>query len=291
MKDLFNIFRTADTIGVEDLADYQVILLDTMDEKPAIMATTALTIYQLEHGYDRGRFQMLLWAMSKHCSIHVRIRAMVDLLLVCSRQNVTDEWALEQMAELLSYEHRLAFDAWCSILQSFNPEKYDPNYAILRSMYNVAPFKNSPELFFQPFERGEVENLDDYEWKVLELFLEAMNLCDSDKYLLTSFMKQYLPMIVQQLKEQDVDLESLDEINLNFQRMMMISNGEDHLQPRKYELDPIENYVQQFYRFIDASHQTSLHLTEDANQLIETMIGKMVVVGAKEIDTIEAIWE
>ena len=83
MKDLFHIFRTNEAVEVEDLADFQVILLDAEQPTQAAMAITALTLYQLEHGYDRGRFQMLLWAMSRHCAEVVRARALVGLLLIC----------------------------------------------------------------------------------------------------------------------------------------------------------------------------------------------------------------
>ena len=79
MKDLFDIFRTREAVEVEDLADYQVILLDTEQPTQAAMAITALTLYQLEHGYDRGRFQMLLWAMSKHCANVLPISASIGI--------------------------------------------------------------------------------------------------------------------------------------------------------------------------------------------------------------------
>lgn len=289
MKDLFNIFRTTEAVEVEDLADYQVILLDTEQPTQAAMAITALTLYQLEHGFDRGRFQMLLWAMSRHCADTVRARAIVGLLLICARLNVTDQWALEQMAELLSCDSQTAFDAWCTIMQISKPEVYDPNFAMVKPLYGTQPFTNSPELYFEPFERGKVEDLDDFEWRVVDLFFEAMNVCDSDKYALLLVLKQYLPMIVEQLKEQDIDLDSLEYVDMNFQRMMMISNGKHMLQKRDTELTPVENYVQQLYRFIRLSQHTPLRVTEDMNELRKTMIDKMVVVGAAQIAQIEAI--
>lgn len=289
MKDLFHIFRTTEAVEVEDLADYQVILLDTEQPTQAAMAITALTLYQLEHGFDRGRFQMLLWATSRNCADNVRARAIVGLLLVCARLNVTDQWALEQMAELLSYESETAFEAWCAILQTAKPEEYDQNFAMVKPLYNSQPFTNSPELFFEPFERGKVEDLDDFEWRVVDLFFDAMNVCDSDKYALLLVLKQYLPMIVQQLKEQDIDLDSLEYVDLNFQRMMMISNGKHMLQKRDTELTTVENYVQQLYRFIRLSRHTPLRVTENMGELRKTMIDKMVVVGAAQIAAISAI--
>ena len=289
LKDLFNIFLKNETVEVEELADYQVLLLDSYDPKPAMMAVTALTVYQLEHGYERGRFQMLLWAMSKRCSLSVRLRAIIGLLMICGYKDVRDEWALEQMADLLSYENEMAFDAWCTILMACKPETFDPNYAIMRPMYNSEPFTNSPEMYFQEFERGVVENIGDYEWRLAEIFFDTMNVCDSDKYVLMILLRQYLPVIVEQLKEQDIDLDALDDINLNFQQMMMISNGKDHLKPRKNELNPMENYVQQMYRFINASRHTSARLDKDKDALRKTMIDKMVVVGAEQNAEINAI--
>lgn len=289
MKDLFDIFQRNESVEVDDLADYQVILLDRDQPTQATMAITALTLYQLEHGYDRGRFQMLLWAMSKNCSASIRMRAMVGLLLVCGYHDVRDEWALDQMAELLSYEHAMAFDAWCTILQMCKPQTYDPNYVIMRPMYNTEPFTNSPEMYFEPFMRGKVENLGDYEWKVAEMFFATMNVCDSDKYVLMILLRQYLPVIVEQLREQDVDLDTLDDININFQQMMMISNGKDHLKPQKNPLSELDNYMQQLYRFITISRHTSARLDKDVSALRKTMIDRMVVVGSNLRNEIEKI--
>lgn len=289
MKDLFDIFRKTESVGVEELADYQVILLDTEQPTQAAMAITALTLYQLEHGYDRGRFQMLLWAMSRHCAEYVRARAIVGLLLICGRLNVTDEWALDQMAELLSFENELAFETWVAILQTTKPEVYDTNLEMVAPIYNMAPFTNAPELYFQPLLRGQVENLDDFEWKVAELFFETMNVCDSDKYALLIILKQYIPVITQELREQDIDIDSLESINLNFQRMMMISNGKNNLKGRDTELSPVENYVQQLYRFIRLSRHTPLRVSENMSALRNTMIDRMVVVGAEQRKFIEGI--
>lgn len=281
MKDLFTIFQKNDAVEVEDLADFQVILLDKEQPTQAAMAITALTLCQLEHGYDRGRFQMLLWAMSKHCADEVRVRAMVGLLLICGRLNVKDSWALEQMAELLSYEYELAFEAWQAILETGKPEKYDPNFDMVRPIYGVPPFNESPELFFEPFERGRVEELDDFEWKLVELFFKAMNVCDSDKYALLLILKRYLPAIVQQLQDQDIDIESLEYIDMNFQQMIMMGNGSHKLQRNTRELTPAEQYVQQLYRFLMLSHQTPVRVSENVMALRKTMIDRMVVVGAE----------
>ena len=174
MKDLFHIFRTNDAVEVEDLADYQVILLDTEQPTQAAMAITALTLYQLEHGFDRGRFQMLLWAMSRSCPEEVRVRAIVGLLLICGRLKVMDSWALEKMADLLSYDSELAFEAWQAILRTSKPAVYDPNLEMVKQLYNSPQFANAPELYFEPFVRGQIEDLDDYEWKMTELFFQAL---------------------------------------------------------------------------------------------------------------------
>lgn len=289
MKNLFDIFRTREAVEVEDLADYQVILLDTEQPTQAAMAITALTLYQLEHGYDRGRFQMLLWAMSKHCAEVVRARAIVGLLLVCGRLNITDSWALDQMAELLSFESELAFEAWVAILQTAKPEVYDPNINMVKPIYGLQPFSKSPELFFEPFERSKVGDIDEYEWKLAELFFQTMNVCDSDKYAILEILRQYLPVIVEQLREQDIDLESLEYVDVNFQKMMMISNGKHTLQRRDAELTEVENYVLQLYRFIRLSRHTPLRLTEDMSALRNTMIDQMVVVGAEKRKMISEI--
>lgn len=274
---------------MEDLADFQVILLDTEQPTQAAMAITALTIYQLEHGYDRGRFQMLLWAMSRHCAEVVRARAMVGLLLICSRLNITDQWALEQMAELLSYESEMAFEAWVAILKTGKPEVYDQNLDMVRPLFNAQSFADSPEMFFEPLERGKVENLDDFEWRVTEMFFRSLNVCDSDKYALLLVLKQYLPVIVEQFKAQDIDLDALDHMDIDLQRVMMISNGKHTLHSRKTALTEVENYVMQLYRFIRLSHHTQLRLSEDIHQLRHTMIDRMVVVGAAQSAQIEAI--
>lgn len=291
MKDLFHIFRTNEAVEVEDLADYQVILLDTAQPKQAAMAITALTIYQLEHGFDRGRFQMMLWAMSRNCPEEVRVRAIVGLLLICGRLSVKDPWALEKMADLLSYDSELAFEAWQAILRTAKPEVYDPNLEMVKQLYNVPQFNNAPELYFEPFVRGHIEDLDDYEWKMTELFFHALNVCDSDKYALLLVLKQYLPAIVQQLKEQDIDLDSLEFVGMNFQQLLLMSNGSgsQHLQKRALELTPVDNYVQQLYRFIRLSRHTPLRLTENISELRNTMIDRMVVVGAAQIAQIESI--
>lgn len=292
LKDLFHIFRTNDAVEVEDLADFQVILLDKEQPTQAAMAITALTIYQLEHGFDRGRFQMLLWAMSRHCPDEVRVRAIVGLLLICGRLDVKDSWALEQMAELLSYDNNnMAFEAWQAILRTAKPDVYDPNFEMLKPIYNQEPFTNAPELYFEPFERGKIENLDDYEWKMAELFFRTMNVCDSDKYALLLALRSYLPAIVQNLKEQDIDIDALEFVGINFQQIMMMGQGtgKRQLQKRAAELTPVESYVQQLYRFIRLSRHTPLRLTEHIEDLRKTMIDRMVVVGAAQIAQIEAI--
>lgn len=289
LKDLFNIFQKNEVVEVDDLADFQVLLLDTYAPSQAAMATTALTLYQLEHGYDRGRFQMLLWAMNNHCANLVRVRAMVGLLLICARLKLTDPWALDQMAELLSLEHELAFDAWRAIMQTAKPDKYDPNFAMVRSLYSSPPFCDSPEMFFLPFLRGKIENLDDYEWKLAELFFKTLNVCDSDKYVLLMILKQYMPAIVQQLREQDIDIDDLALIDVNFQQMIMLGNGRNRLQRNTRELTPAEQYVQQLYRFLLLSHQTPVRVSEDINELKKTMISRMVVVGKARIAEIENI--
>ena len=102
-------------------------------------------------------------------------------------------------------------------------------------------------------------------------------------------LKQYLPVIVEQLREQEIDLEQLEYVDINFQKMMMISNGKNHLQRRDAELTEVENYVQQLYRFIRLSRHTPLRLTEDLSELRNTMIDRMVVVGAEQIAEIENI--
>lgn len=289
MKDLFNIFRSNEVVEVDDLADYQVELIDTEDPYPAAMAVTALTLYQLEHGYDRGRFQMIQWALSSRCADVVQVRAMIGLLLICSRQNIKDEWVLEQMAELLSYHNELAYESWYAILTTFKQSVYDPNYAIVKSLYNVPPFTEEPQFYFEPFDRGVVENLDDFEWKISEMFFRTLNVCDSDMYCLMLFLKQFLPAIAKQLKDEDIDIDSLDNIEIKFQQMMMISNGKDHLQPREEELSEIENYVQQLYRFITLSRHTPLRLSENMQQLRHTMIDRMIVVGIDRKSEIDGI--
>lgn len=289
MKDLFTIFRANETVEVEDLADYQVALIDTEDPVQAAHAVTAITLYQLEHGYDRGRFQMLQWALSNRCADIIQARAMVGLLLICARFDLRDEWVLEQMADVLSYHDEFAYDAWLSILRTTKPEKYDPNFEIIKSLYNVSPFTEDPTLFFEPFDRGVVENLDDYEWKLTELFFHTLNSCDSDMYVLLIFLKQFLPSIAHQLKSDDIDIEALDYVDIKFQQMMMISNGKDHLQVREEELTETENYVQQLYRFIRLSHFTHLQASASMDVLRKTMIDRMIVVGAERKAEVENI--
>ena len=144
-------------------------------------------------------------------------------------------------------------------------------------------------MFFLPFLRGKIENLDDYEWKLAELFFKTLNVCDSDKYALLMILKQYMPAIVQQLREQDIDIDDLALIDVNFQQMIMLGNGRNRLQRNTRELTPAEQYVQQLYRFLLLSHQTPVRVSEDINELKKTMISRMVVVGKARIAEIENI--
>ena len=116
-----------------------------------------------------------------------------------------------------------------------------------------------------------------------------MNVCDSDKYALLLILKRYLPAIVQQLSEQDIDIESLEFIDMNFQQMIMIGNGSHKLQRNTRELTPAELYVQQLYRFMLLSHLTPVRVSENVNELRKTMIDKMVVVGAERRKVLEEL--
>ena len=289
MKDLFDIFHHAETIEVDDLADYQVALLDTEEPMQAADAVTALTLYQLEHGFDRGRFQMLQWAMSSRCADIVQARAIVGLLLICARLNIDDRWVLEQMADVLSYNDEFAYEAWVAILQSTKPERYDPNLELVKALYNTDTFLKNPKMFFEPFDRGVIEELDDYEWKLVELFFKTMNLCDSDMYALLQLLVQYLPAIANQLRNEEIDIDDLEYMDIKFQQLVSISNGRNHLQVRQEELTETENYVQQLYRFISLSRQTPLRVSEKKDDLRRTMIDRMVVVGAERKAEVEGI--
>jgi len=280
VKDLFDIFLHAETIEVDDLADYQVALIDTEDPYPAAMAVTALTLYQLEHEYDRGRLQMILWALSTRCADEVQVRAMVGLLLIIAHNGINNTWVLEQLADVLSYHDELAYDAWMTLLEMTKPEVYDHNYAVLKDMYNTHLFTEHPKMFFEPFERGIVEDLDDYEWKLAELFFRALNVCDSDMYVMMLLLKQFLPSLAQQLKDDDIDLESMEDMDIKFQQMMMISNGKDHIIPREEELSEVENYVMQLYRYINLSPHSKIQKGKNIRDLRSSMVDRMIIVGA-----------
>ena len=287
LKDLFDIFRKSEIIEVEDLADYQVALLDTEEPMQAAGAVTALTLYQLEHGYDRGRFQMIQWAMSTRCADIIQARAIVGLLLICARQKIRDPWVLEQMADVLSYHNEFAYEAWIAILQSTKPEQYDPNFEVVKALYDTQLFANHPNMYFELFDRGVVEELDDFEWKLAEMFFKTMNLCDSDMFAIMLLLKQYMPAIANQLKEEDIDLDALDNVDIKFQQMMMISNGKSQLQPLGEELTETENYVQQLYRFMKLSKSTPLRVSDSMAALRNTMIDRMIAVGIERQKELE----
>ena len=116
-----------------------------------------------------------------------------------------------------------------------------------------------------------------------------MNLCDSDKYALLLILQRYLPAIVHQLKEQDIDIDSLEYVDMNFQKMVMLSNGNQRLQRLAHELSPAEQYVQQLYRFLSLSRLTYLRPSEDVTALRKTMIDKMVVVGTERRKVLEGL--
>lgn len=289
MKDLYEIFRKNEVLDVDNVADYQVSLLDKEDPWQAAMAVTGLTLYQLEHGCDRGRFQMLLWALKENCAEVVRIRALVGLVLICGRLKVVDEWALEQMADVLSYNSEEAFDAWRAIMQSSKSEKHDPNFVMLKSVYARPPFINDEKIFFQPFEHGRVDQLEDDEWHLAESLFGTMHLCDCDKYAMLLSMQRYIPMLVKQLRAQGVEPDDLDVMNISIGQIEMIPDNMRDQFKRMTATTPIQNYVQQLYRFIRLSPHTPLRPTEDMNELRRTMIDKMIVVGANRIAELSAI--
>ena len=140
MKDYFHIFCTRPMIEVDDQSDFQVLLQDEVDTTPACLAVTALTLYQLEHGFDRGRMQMLIWAMNAHCSKDVRLRARVGVILVMAVHDVRDSWALDQLAECISYEALHFYDAYRAILQIFTRnDEFDVNYLLFQMIYGLPP--------------------------------------------------------------------------------------------------------------------------------------------------------
>ena len=273
MKDYFQIFRTHPMIEVDDQSDFQVLLQDEVDITPACMAVTALTLYQLEHGYDRGRMQMLMWAMNKHCQKAVRMRARVGVILVMAVYDIQDEWALEQLSECISFEPSACYEAYRSILQIFTRNNdFDVNYMLFQMLYAVPPFSNSPELFFQPFQRGRVENLSDSDWSFADAITKTWHLCDSDRFALLIMLMPQLGKLRSTLEEQNVDVEALADMQLHIERLNTMSGDMKRMVLRMTKGSPVSDYVQQLYRFTNANSQY-LHPIHR-----NTFIDKMLVV-------------
>lgn len=270
------------------MADYQIALIDESNPLEAARAVTALTLYLLEHEFDRGRFQMLLWALSNRCNETVQARAMVGLQLICALQNPTGGWILEQMADVLSYHDEMAYECWCALLESVNPDRFDPNFALMAPMYNIDVFQNNPYLYFELFDRGIVEEFDDFEWKLMEMFFSNWNLCDSDMFALLLMIKQYLPTIAHQLRENEVNIEDLEFMDIRFDQMVHITDGRHNLTQLDADLSIAENYVQQLYRYIKLSKQMTMKMWTEAD-LVQTMMQHMIIVGAERKNEAEEI--
>jgi len=270
MKDYFHIFFTRPMIEVEDQSDFQVLLQDEVDTTPACMAVTALTLYQLEHGYDRGRMQMLIWAMNIHCSKDVRLRARTGLILVMAVHDVRDTWALEQLAECISYEPAACYDAYRAILQIFTRnEEFDVNYLLFQMFYGMPPFSKSPDLFFRPFERGQVEQLSDEDWTFANALTQAWHLCDSDRFALLLMLMPQLDSLRASLMEQNVNPEELAEMQIHVERLANLSGEMKRAVLRMTKGSPVTDYVQQLYRFTNAH---KLPHTINRNTLVDKML-------------------
>lgn len=279
MKDYFRIFRTQPLIEVDDQSDFQILLQDEVDTTPACMAITALTLYQLEHGFDRGRMQMLIWAMNAHCSKSVRLRARTGVILVMAAHDVHDTWALEQLAECISFEPEACYEAYKALLQIFTRnEEYDVNYLLFQMFYAMPPFSKSPELFFQPFARGQVEQLSDDDWKFANALTQAWHLCDSDRFALLLMLMPQLDSLRASLMEQNVDPDELAEMQIHVERLANLSGEMKRAVLRMTTGSPVSDYVQQLYRFIQAHKPYQHALTRD------TLVDKMLVVDQNQIN-------
>ena len=282
MKDYFQIFSTNPAIEVDDQSDFQILLQDSVDTTPACMAVTALTLYQLEHGYDRGRMQMLIWAMNPHCPKDVRLRARIGVILVMAVCNVRDSWALEQLAEIISYEPNSCYEAYRAILQIFTRnEEFDVNYILFQMFYGMPPFSKSPELFFKPFERGQVEQLSDEDWSFANALTRAWHLCDSDRFALLLMLMPQLDHLRASFMQQNVDPEELADMQIHVERMTNLSGEMQRAVLRMTKGSPLTDYVQQLYRFTNAHKHFPHTLTRD------TFIDKMLVVDQNQQD---ALW-
>ena len=279
MKDYFHIFCTRPLIEVDDQSDFQVLLQDEVDTTPACLAVTALTLYQLEHGFDRGRMQMLIWAMNAHCSKDVRLRARVGVILVMAVHDVRDSWALDQLAECISYEALHFYDAYRAILQIFTRnDEFDVNYLLFQMIYGLPPFSKSPELFFKPFARGQVESLSDEDWAFASALTKTWHLCDSDRFALLLMLMPQLESLRATLMEQNVDPEVINEMQIHVERLASLPGEKRRAVLRMTQGSPLTDYVQQLYRFINAQKPLATPLTRN------TFVDKMIVVDSQQIN-------
>lgn len=283
MKDYFHIFSTHPSIEVDDQSDFQVLLQDEVDTTPACMAVTALTIYQLEHGYDRGRMQMLFWALNTHCRKSVRMRARIGIIFVMANLDVRDRWALEQLAECISYEPDACYEAYRAILQIFTRnEEFDVNYLLFQMIYGMPPFSKSPDLFFRPFARGQVENLSDEDWTFASSLTKAWHLCDSDRFALLLMLMPQLDSLRATLMEQNIDPEALADMQIHVERLASLSGEMKRAVLRMTKGSPLTDYVQQLYRFIQAHPQYRHNLQR------QTMTDRMLIVDRQQEN---ALWQ
>ena len=279
MKDYFHIFCTRPLIEVDDQSDFQVLLQDEVDTTPACLAVTALTLYQLEHGFDRGRMQMLIWAMNAHCSKDVRLRARVGVILVMAVHDVRDSWALDQLAECISYEALHFYDAYRAILQIFTRnDEFDVNYLLFQMIYGLPPFSKSPELFFKPFARGQVESLSDEDWAFASALTKTWHLCDSDRFALLLMLMPQLDSLRATLMEQNVDPEVINEMQIHVERLASLPGEKRRAVLRMTQGSPLTDYVQQLYRFINAQKPLATPLTRN------TFVDKLIVVDSQQIN-------
>lgn len=311
-KEIFEYFRTINTLSQDDEADFRVYLQDPANFIDGQMAASGLTLNLIERGWNENKLLLMLTSCDG-ISTEVFERVLVGVILVMIQHDKyirRDRVLVDDIQEILTFAPELSYTALCNFarttqmrhIEQFNAQltqelmplinnrQSDEFYNIIRSRQSEMEYIASMQLdqnflifkefYSTPFFRSEAAN-----W-LLPWNNDALaNIDEEDRTEIYELM-QVWPMCdsdkyalchmyhsFKSVIKSQLSIESLRESGISMQGQQIITNG----------------YIQQLYRYFRLSSHTQAKPFELAHQLRNLLIYRLVVVGERAKEAIDKL--
>ncbi len=302
--DIFDLYHNTPVLSEEDCADFLVYTQDSTSPDDGAMAVAGLTLSLLEGQWSAERMLLLIKAYPQACSVMIRERAIVGLLMCMMKYSAVlrEQYdLLDRIQEILTDDPELCFTALCNIartaqvkhLEKFNQELakeimplmnqvgLDEFYDVIRKHQsdmeriarmhldqNFLIFKNSYQI---PFFRERIAN-----WFLPWDDDQLQNVQEEEREQLQGLLDLW-PMCDSD-KYALIGMSSMIRNTLKGQLQGDLMGQMDALG----HADIVTNgYVQQLYRYFRLSSFTNSTPFDLVNYLRETIVYRLVVIGER----------